>query len=61
MVVGDEVTATTLAAEGECPRELEGQDAHVVTVLGDGFTVAIDGDRLSLSSQGRLGAVYSAR
>jgi heat shock protein HslJ len=61
VVGGDEVVATSLAAEGECPAELAAQDSHVVTVLGDGFTVAIDGDRLTLQSQGLLGAIYRAR
>ncbi len=61
VVAGDEVVATSLAAEGECPPDLTGQDDHVITVIADGFTVAIDGDRLTLSSIGGEGAVYRAR
>jgi heat shock protein HslJ len=58
VVSGDEVLAAELAAEGRCPASLTDQDGHVVTVLGDGFTVAIDGDQLILTSMGNLGLVY---
>ncbi len=58
VVEGDEILATELAAEGRCPKDLADQDAHVVTVLGDGFTVAIEGDHLTLMSMGNLGLVY---
>lgn len=58
VVKGDEILATELAAEGRCPKDLADQDAHVVTVLGDGFTVAIEGDQLTLMSMGNLGLVY---
>jgi heat shock protein HslJ len=58
VVEGDEILATELAAEGRCPKDLADQDAHVVTVLGDGFTVAIEGDQLTLMSMGNLGLVY---
>ena len=61
VVRGDEVVSTNLSAEGDCPSGLEAQDDHVVTVLGDGFTVSIDGDRLTLSAEGGLASVYAAR
>jgi heat shock protein HslJ len=61
VVQGDEMLATELAADGHCSRELADQDAHVVTVLGDGFTVAIEGDQLTLMSMGNLGLVYRSR
>jgi heat shock protein HslJ len=60
IVEGEEILATELAAKGRCPRELADQDAYVVTVLGDGFTVAIEGDELTLMSMGNLGLVYRA-
>lgn len=55
---GDEVVATSLAAEGECAPALAAQDGDVIAVLEGGFTATVDGDRLTLSSQGELGAVY---
>jgi heat shock protein HslJ len=58
VVEGDEILATELAAEGRCPTDLAEQDAHIVAVLGDGFTVAIEGDHLTLMSLGNLGLVY---
>jgi heat shock protein HslJ len=59
-VVGAEVSMVEMAADGECPAALQGQDAQVVSVLGDGFRAAIDGDRLTLTSAGSLGLVYRA-
>lgn len=58
VVQGDEILATELAAEGRCPAELTDQDEHVVTVLGDGFTAAIEGNLLTLKSMGNLGLIY---
>jgi heat shock protein HslJ len=57
---GDEILFTTFGADGTCPEELQDQDDHVVGVLGDGFTVEIDGDQLTVSSSGGLGLVYRA-
>lgn len=58
---GDEVLLPTFGvADGEpvtCPGDLGDQDDHVVTVLGDGFRAAVDGDRLTLTD-GELGLVY---
>lgn len=57
---GDEVQVTDLAAEGDCSPALRDQDGHVVTVLGDGFRAAVDGRRLTLTSDGGLGLSYLA-
>lgn len=60
-VSGDQVVATSLAADGtECSAELAAQDAMVLEVLGDGFTVQIDGDRLTLADPGGQGLIYRA-
>jgi heat shock protein HslJ len=59
-VAGDEVRVTDLAASMQsCPEELAGQDDQVLAVIGDGFTVKIDGDRLTLSD-GASGLGYRA-
>lgn len=58
-VTGAEVLLNELSAEGECP-ELVDQDSLVVTVLGDGFRAAIEGDTLTLSSVGNEGLIYKA-
>ncbi|MGH8912920.1 MAG: META domain-containing protein [Acidimicrobiia bacterium] len=60
VVTGAEVVLNELSAEGECPAELQQQDDLVVTVLGDGFRVAVVGDTLTLSSVGSEGLVYKA-
>ena len=52
---------TEMTAEGECPAELEAQDSHVVSVLGDGFSAVVDGQLLTLSSSGDLGLGLSVR
>jgi heat shock protein HslJ len=59
-VVGAEVTMPEMAAEGECPTDLQDQDNHVVSVLGDGFRAAVEGDLLTLDSAGGLGLAYRA-
>lgn len=61
VVSGDEVNATELAADGDCPADLATQDGHVIEVLGDGFTAAVDGDRLELASVGNKGLIYRSR
>lgn len=58
IIDADTVLFTTFSMTGECPGELADQDGLVVNVLGDGFTTAIDGDRLTLSSRGGEGLVY---
>jgi hypothetical protein len=57
-VSGADVAMTEMTAHGECPAELETQDGHVVTVLGDGFRAVVDGQLLTLTSSGDLGLVY---
>jgi heat shock protein HslJ len=59
-ISGDEVMVTELTMEGECTAELAAQDSHVVTVLGDGFTVQVEGSRLTLGSAGNQGLGYTA-
>jgi heat shock protein HslJ len=57
-VSGAELVMTEMSAHGECPAELEEQDNHVVTVLGDGFRVVIEGEALSLTGAGEQGLTY---
>jgi heat shock protein HslJ len=57
---GAEVTLTQLAAEGECPDQLQPQDSQVITVLEAGFRAAIDGQTLTLTIAGDEGLVYKA-
>ena len=60
VVSGAEVTVTSMSARGECDPDLTGQDNHVLTVLGDGFRVEIDGNRLTLTATGDEGLTYMA-
>ena len=60
---GAEILATELAMDQtECPAELAAQDSHVVSVLGDGFSIdlSVNGATLTLSSAGGTGLQYSA-
>lgn len=58
---GDEIDTPRWGMDGRvCPAELEAQDRHVVDVIGDGFAVLIDGDRLVISDQSGLGLAYRA-
>lgn len=57
---GGEVLLPDLAADGDCPADLAGQDNRVVSVLGDGFTAQVDGDVLTVTSMGDEGLVYRA-
>jgi heat shock protein HslJ len=59
-VTGDEVIVTEMTAIGDCPDGLAAQDTLVVTVIGDGFTVEVEGDVLTISSRGGLGLGYRA-
>lgn len=59
-ISGPEVVFTEFSAEGECDPALADQDSHVVTVLGDGFRVEIDGQHMTLWSTGDLGLSYRA-
>lgn len=57
-VVGGEILATRLAADGECSAVLADQDGHIVSVLGDGFRAAVQADNLILTSTGEQGLIY---
>ena len=60
-VEGDVVRLTDLSAgTDDCPADVAAQDGHVVTVLGDGFRVSVDGDRLTLSDPDGGGLGYEA-
>jgi len=58
VINADEVGLTRFMADGDCPAELQAQDGHVVTVLGDGFTAEVADGRLTLTSTGNLGLSY---
>jgi heat shock protein HslJ len=58
--VGDEIVVTEMSADGDCQPEVEAQDDHVVSVLGDGFRVSIDGQHLTVTSRDGAGSVYVA-
>ncbi|HEX2074490.1 MAG TPA: META domain-containing protein [Geodermatophilus sp.] len=55
---GDTVRPAGYAVEGECPDDLRRQDGHVVAVLGEGFRVEIEGDRLTVTGRDGQGLVY---
>jgi len=57
-VVGDEIEFVEMTADGECAGGPADQDAHVVEVLGDGFRAHIDGEQMTIVSDGGLGLVY---
>jgi heat shock protein HslJ len=54
---GGEVRVTDLVNDDRACPDLARQDEHVLSVIGDGFAYAIDGDRLILTD-GDLGLVY---
>lgn len=43
------IAVPVLSASGRCPADLKEQDGHVVQVIGDEFTVEIDGRSLTVS------------
>lgn len=58
---GNQIIAPTMGMnELECPAELQEQDSHVVSVVGDGFVPTIEGDLLTLTDPGSIGLVYRA-
>ena len=59
---GDEVRFPDFGSETvvECPAELAEQDGQVFSVLGDGFSVAIDGDVLTVTDRQGSSLVYRA-
>lgn len=58
VIDGDVVLFTTFSAIGACAADLAAQDGLVVSVLGDGFTVDIDGDVMTVTSRGNEGLTY---
>ena len=60
IVNADEIVATELRADGNCPAGMEGQDSHVITVVGDGFTTAVEEDRLTLMDPDGTGLQFRA-
>jgi heat shock protein HslJ len=60
LVSGAEILINELAAQGDCPQELQAQDGVVVNVLGDGFRAMVEGNTLTLSKAGSQGLVYRA-
>jgi heat shock protein HslJ len=60
VISGAQVVLNELGAEGDCPAELQEQDNLVVSVLGDGFGVVIEGDTLTITSIGNEGLTYKA-
>lgn len=54
-----EIVFTEFSADGECPSDAASDlDGRIITVLGDGFRAEIDGDRLTLTSQGDEGLTF---
>ncbi len=60
VVQGAGVQFTDFSASGDCEADLQAQDGHVVTVLGDGFRVEIGDRTLTIASAGNHGLVYRA-
>ncbi|MCH7583975.1 MAG: META domain-containing protein [Acidobacteria bacterium] len=60
VVAGDTVQFTSFGAAGECGGEVEVQDGQVIAVLESGFTVGINGDRLTVTAPGGDALSYRA-
>lgn len=60
VIEGAEVQFTDFSAVGDCEPDLQAQDGHVVTVLGDGFRAEVDAQTLTITSAGNLGLIYRA-
>jgi heat shock protein HslJ len=60
VVSGSEVLITNLAADGDCPAELTGQDTAVISALEDGFRIEVDGSQMTTRTSGGEGLVYRA-
>lgn len=59
-VAQDRIVVPELAADGECPAEFAELDAHVVTVVGDGFRPEVVDGTLTLRDPGGDAIVYEA-
>ncbi len=61
IIEGAEVLMPELAADGhECEPDFADQDDLFFSVVGDGFRVEIDGNRLTMSSRGAEGLTFVA-
>lgn len=61
IIEGAEVHMTELAADGhECEPDFADQDNLFFSVVGDGFRVEIEGNRLTMSSRGAEGLTFVA-
>lgn len=56
---GGEILLAQLAAEGSCTNAAADLDGRILEVLGDGFTVEIDGQRLTITSRGGVGLTFT--
>ena len=58
---GNQIDAPIIGMDQlECPADLQEQDSHVVSVVGDGFVPTIDAELLTLTDPGSIGLVYRA-
>lgn len=58
---GEQIIAPSWGLDqAECSVEVSQQDAHVVSVIGDGFVPTIEGELLTLTDPGGVGLVYRA-
>lgn len=58
----DEILAHALTmTDNACPPDVSEQDAHVVSVIGDGFVPTLEGDVLTVTDPDGSGLVYRAR
>ncbi len=61
IISGAEVLINELAADGhECEPDVADQDGLFLSVIGDGFRVDIEGDRLTMWSRGDEGLTFRA-
>lgn len=58
---GNQIDAPIMGMDQtDCPAELQEQDGHVGSVVGDGFVPTIEEDLLTLTDPGSVGLVYRA-
>ncbi|MDP3983996.1 MAG: META domain-containing protein [Acidimicrobiia bacterium] len=60
IISADELIATNLEADGNCPAGMAQQDSHVISVIEGGFTPAVEEDRLTLSTPEGIGLMLRA-
>ena len=60
--VGEHIQTVSFGVQGDCPEEQRQQNDHVVDVLGDGFTVQIEQNQLTLYNiRGEQGLLFVER